>query len=212
MIEVIGFDADEEALVRQMHQRFLADGYRLGELDRIEKRDMPGYNGLVEPHLPAGGQRLRSILYLSLPVAFTIAHELAHVHDIAVRHAETRLHLAAGQPTHWHMAHRLSSEYYANRTATRFCTDEEIFPAFQNDRIGMIAAAIKDQWHDCLINYAMLLGIFHGLGRLDVEPLELLPDAQQDRLPDAVIRGMGAFRRDADGFFRTYGEEAAPAA
>jgi hypothetical protein len=211
MIEVVGFDDGEEALVRLLHGRFLADGFRLGELDRIEKRAMPGYNGLVEPYLPEGGQRLRTTLYLALPMAFTIAHELAHVADIAVRHDETRIHIAANEPDHWHLAHRLSSEYYANRVATGFCTDEEIFPAFQNDRIGMIGAAIKAEWHNFLINYAMLLGIFHGLGRLDIEPLELLPDQHHDGLPKAVIRGMAAFRREADCFFQSYGQDAIPA-
>ncbi|MBC7908007.1 MAG: hypothetical protein H7Y60_14860, partial [Rhodospirillaceae bacterium] len=137
--------------------------------------------------------------------------ELAHVADIAVRQQETKDHISASMPDTWHLAHRLSSEYYANRVATGYCTDGEIFPAFQNDRIGMIAAAIKDEWADFLINYAMLLGIFHGLGRLDIEPLELLPDSQTDRLPDPVIRGMSAFRRQADEFFRNYGEALVPA-
>lgn len=209
MVEVIGFDSDEEVLVRRLHGRFLAEGYRLDELDRIEKRQMDGYNGLVEPHLPQGAARLRSTLYLALPVPFTIVHELAHVADIAVRQQETKDHISASMPDNWHLAHRLSSEYYANRIATGFCTDGEIFPAFQNDRIGMIAAAIKDEWANFLINYSMLLGIFHGLGRLDIEPLELLPDAHTDRLPDPVIRGMSAFRRQADDFFRNYGKQPA---
>lgn len=211
MVEVVGFAPDEEALVRRLHGRFLADGYRLSELDRIEKREMDGYNGLVEPALPDGASRLRSTLYLAHPVPFTIAHELAHVADIAVRQQETKDHIGAAMPDAWHLAHRLSSEYYANRIATCYCTDGEIFPAFQNDRIGMIAAAIKDHWADFLINYAMLLGIFHGLGRIDIEPLELLPDSQTDRLPEAVIHGMAVFRNQADGFFQSYGEEAVPA-
>ncbi|MBC7953768.1 MAG: hypothetical protein H7Z12_18370 [Rhodospirillaceae bacterium] len=207
MVEVNGFDLDEEALVRSLYRRFLAEGYEMHELDRIEKREMAGYNGLVEPHLPHGASRLRSTLYLALPVPFTIVHELAHVADIAVRQQETKDHISASMPDTWHLAHRLSSEYYANRIATGFCSDEEIFPAFQNDRIGMIAAAIKDEWANFLINYSMLLGIFHGLGRLDIEPLELLPDAHTDRLPDPVIRGMSAFRNQADDFFRSYGKE-----
>lgn len=203
-IEVNGFLPEEEALVRHLHGRMRDEGFALGELQRIEKRDMPGYNGLVEPVLPDGETRLRTTLYLALAAPFTIAHELAHVSDIAIRHDETLDHLAAAMPTHWHMGHRMTSEYYANRVASLFCGDDEIFPAFQNDRLGMILAARAGQWADMLINYAMLLGIFHGLDRQDVEPLELLPDSDTARMPETAARGMAAFRREADPFYRSY--------
>lgn len=207
MVDVVGFEPDEEAQVRRLHACFLAEGFHLAELERIEKREMAGLNGLVEPRLDGRKKRLKTILYLALPVPFTIAHELAHVADIAVRQQETKEHLAAARPKSWHLAHRLSSEYYANRIATHYCTDPEIFPAFQNDRIGMIAAAKRGDWAHVLINYAMLLGIFHGLERLDVEPLELLPDPYTDRLPDRVVDAIATFRNEADAFFQSHGED-----
>lgn len=201
-IEVTGFPPEEEALVRRLHARLTADGFALGELERIEKRAMPGYNGLVEPELPEGETRLRTTLYLSLAAPFTIAHELAHASDIAVRHDETLDHMGAAMPLPWHLGHRMTSEYYANRVASRYCSDDEIFPAFQNDRIGMVAAARDGDWAGVLINYALLLGIFHGLGRLDVEPLELMPDPEI--LPDSALSGTAGFRREADAFFSHY--------
>lgn len=200
MVAVIGFAPDEEAQVLRLHRRMAGDGLPLDGLARIEKRDMDGYNGLVEPIRRDG--RLDCVLYLALPAPFTIAHELAHVADIAARPEETAEHLDANSSTAWHLAHRLSSEYFANRIATRFCTDPEIFPAFQNDRIGLIKAARDGHWADVLINYAMLLGIFHGLDRLDIEPLELLPDPYLDTLPESVLDGMAGFRREADPFFQ----------
>jgi hypothetical protein len=209
MVDVTGFAPPDESLVRDYLARFADDGFQLGDLERISRADLPGFNGLVTPRLVPGRPRLVSVLELALPAAFTIAHELAHVADIAVRHAETLDHLAGRHPTHWHLAHRLSSEYYANRIACRFCGDEEIFPAFTNDRIGMVAAARKGDWAHVLINYAMLLGIFHGLGREDVEPLELLPAA--DDLPEEVLRGIGGFRNNAAAFFAEYGRLPEPA-
>ncbi|MCR6630626.1 MAG: hypothetical protein NVV74_11570 [Magnetospirillum sp.] len=204
MVAVLGFGPEEEAVVRRLFRRMAEDGYPLDELARIEKRAMEGYNGLVEPALPQGGGRLRCVLYLSLAAPFTVAHELAHVADIAVRHDETLEHLDAGMSKAWHLAHRMSSEYFANRVATRYCEDPEIFPAFQNDRLGMIKAARDRDWAGVLINYAMLLGIFHGLDRLDIEPLELLPDAYLDTLPESVLDGMAGFRNEADAFFQAY--------
>jgi hypothetical protein len=204
MVAVIGFEPEDKAAVGRLYGRMAADGLPLAELSRIEYRPMDGYNGLVEPVLPHGGDRLHCVLYLAQPLPFTIAHELAHVADIATRHDETLEHLAAGQSNAWHLAHRMTSEYFANRVATRYCTDPEIFPAFQNDRLGLIGAARDGDWVGVLINYAMLLGIFHGLGRLDIEPLELLPDAYLDALPPSVIDGMAVFRGDADPFFQDY--------
>lgn len=203
MVEVTGFAAPEEALVRDTLERFADDGFQLADLERIVKADLPGYNGLVTPRAVPGRPRLVTVLELALPVAFTVAHELAHVSDIAVRQAETVDHIAARHPKNWHMAHRMTSEYYANRIASRYCSDDEIFPAFQNDRIGMVVAARAADWANLLINYALLLGIFHGLGREDVEPLELLPST--DDLPDIVVRGISAFRRSAPAFFAEYG-------
>lgn len=202
MVAVSGLTAQDEETLRRLVSRMRADGLPLDGLARVEWRAMDGYNGLVEPARLDESDRLHCVLYLATGAAFTMAHELAHVADIALRHDETVEHLSGAMSHAWHMAHRMSSEYFANRTATRYCVDEEIFPAFQNDRAGLVKGVRAGQWADALINYAMLLGIFHGLGRLDVEPLELLPDADLDRLPQAVLEGMAGFRNEADRFFQ----------
>ena len=202
MVAVIGLTTGDEATLRRLMARMRADGLPLDGLARVEWRAMDGYNGLVEPARLDERDRLHCVLYLATGAPFTIAHELAHVADIALRHDETVEHLSGEMSHAWHMAHRMSSEYFANRTATRYCGDEDIFPAFQNDRVGLIKGVRDGQWADALINYAMLLGIFHGLHRLDVEPLELLPDADLDRLPQAVLDGMAGFRNEADRFFQ----------
>lgn len=201
MVAVIGLTTQDEATLRRLMARMRADGLPLDGLARVEWRAMEGYNGLVEPARLDEGDRLHCVLSLATGAPFTIAHELAHVADIALRHDETVEHLGGAMSHAWHMAHRMSSEYFANRTATRYCTDEEIFPAFQNDRVGLVKGVRAGNWADVLINYAMLLGIFHGLNRLDVEPLELLPDADLDLLPPAVLDGMAGFRNEADRFF-----------
>lgn len=201
MVAVIGLTEGDAAILRRLMARMSADGLPLDGLARVEWRVMKGYNGLVEPARLDDRDRLHCVLYLATAAPFTIAHELAHVADIALRHDETLTHLEGEMSHAWHLAHRLSSEYFANRIATRYCVDEEIFPAFQNDRVGLVKAVRAGLWADALINYAMLLGIFHGLGRLDVEPLELLPDADLDRLTPAVLEGMAGFRNEADAFF-----------
>lgn len=202
MVAVIGLTAEDEATLRRLMGCMRADGLALDGLVRVEWRQMKGYNGLVEPARLDESDCLHCVLYLATGAPFTIAHELAHVADIAVRHDETVDHLGGGMSHAWHMAHRMSSEYFANRTATRYCADADIFPAFQNDRVGLVKGVRNGQWAEVLINYAMLLGIFHGLGRLDVEPLELVPDADLDRLPPAVVDGMAGFRNEADAFFQ----------
>lgn len=202
MVAVIGLTATDEATLRRLMARMAADGLPLDGLARVEWRAMEGYNGLVEPARLDDTDRLRCVLTLATEAPFTMAHELAHVADIALRHDDTVKHLSGTLSHAWHMAHRMSSEYFANRTATRYCSDPEIFPAFQNDRLGLIKGVRAGQWADALINYAMLLGIFHGLDRLDVEPLELLPDADLDLLPQAVLDGMAGFRNEADAFFQ----------
>lgn len=203
MVAVSGLADEDEAVLRRLIARMRADGLPLEGLARVEWRRMEGYNGLVEPARLDESDRLHCVLYLATAAPFTIAHELAHVADIALRHEETVDHLSGAMSKAWHMAHRMTSEYFANRVATRYCTDPEIFPAFQNDRLGLILGARTGQWADVLINYAMLLGIFHGLDRMDVEPLELLPDGLLDGLPEAVLEGMAGFRNEADSFFQT---------
>lgn len=201
MVTVIGLADGDEAVLRRLMARMSADGLPLDGLARVEWRAMDGYNGLVEPARLNEADRLHCVLYLATGAPFTIAHELAHVADIALRHDETLTHLGGDMSHAWHLAHRMSSEYFANRVATRYCDDADIFPAFQNDRVGMVKGVRAGLWADALINYAMLLGIFHGLGRLDVEPLELLPDADLDLLTPAVLEGMAGFRNEADTFF-----------
>ncbi|HLO77458.1 MAG TPA: hypothetical protein VK196_13465 [Magnetospirillum sp.] len=202
MVAVIGLTQGDEAVLRGLYRRMADDGLPLDGLARVEWRRMDGYNGLVKPARLDDSDRLHCVLYLATAAPFTIAHELAHVADIALRHDETLEHLSGTMSKAWHLAHRMSSEYFANRVATRYCVDAEIFPAFQNDRMGLIKGARDGAWADVLINYAMLLGIFHGLDRLDVEPLELLPDQYLDGLPDSVLDGMAGFRNEADQFFR----------
>lgn len=202
MVAVIGLAEDDAAVLRRLMARMTADGLPLDGLARVEWRAMDGYNGLVEPARLDEADRLHCVLYLATGAPFTIAHELAHVADIALRHDETVAHLGGEMSHAWHMAHRMTSEYFANRIATRYCVDAEIFPAFQNDRLGLVMGCRAGRWADVLINYAMLLGIFHGLDRLDVEPLELLPDSDLDRLTPAVLEGMAGFRNEADTFFR----------
>lgn len=202
MVAVIGLTTQDEATLRRLIARMQADGLPLDGLARVEWRAMEGYNGLVEPARLDESDRLHCVLSLATGAPFTIAHELAHVADIALRHDETVEHLSGAMSHAWHMAHRMSSEYFANRTATRYCTDEEIFPAFQNDRVGLVKGVRAANWADALVNYAMLLGIFHGLDRLDVEPLELLPETDLDLLPPAVLDGMAGFRNEADRFFQ----------
>lgn len=202
MVAVIGLTEADEAVLRSLMRRMVADGLPLDGLARVEWRAMDEYNGLVEPARLDERDRLHCVLYLATNAPFTIAHELAHVVDIALRHDETLDHLGGAMPHAWHLAHRMSSEYFANRIATAYCVDPEIFPAFQNDRLGLIKGAREAQWADLLINYAMLLGIFHGLERQDVEPLELLPDTYLETLPEAVLDGMAGFRREADALFR----------
>lgn len=201
MVTISGFAAEEERLIRALADRFAADGFRLGRLDRIERADLPGYYGLVTPTPDAAG-RLRCLMQLAAPHPFTIVHELAHVSDIETRHEATRLHMAAGQPIHWHLAHRMTSEYYANRVACAYCDEEAVFAAFKNDRLGLVASVPRADWAGLLIHYALLLGLFHGLGREDVEPLELLPDPAP--IPDSALQGIVGFRREIGAFFRDY--------
>ncbi|CAA7626450.1 hypothetical protein [Magnetospirillum sp. UT-4] len=203
-VEVTGFAVPEEAEVRDFLARFADGGFRLDDLERVAKAVLPGYCGLVTPRAVAGRRRLVTVLELEGLQPFTLAHELAHVSDIAVRQGETRMHIAARRSKAWHLAHRMTSEYYANRVACRFCADDEaVFPAFQNDRIGLIAAARQSDWAHLLINYALLLGIFHGLGREDVEPLDFLPAGTS--LPPRILSAIHAFRADAPAFWADYG-------
>lgn len=197
MVDVVGFTNQEEAVIKGMMARFGADNHRLGELLAVAKADMPGYNGKVVPRI-VGEHHIEMTMLLSSCAPFTVAHELAHVSDIACRRQETKDNLSLAMPAGWHLAHRMSAEYYANRVACGYSSEAQIFEAFQNDHNGFAAAAHHRDWSSMLIHYALMLGIFHGLERMDMDPVRLL---RTTHLPDGVMRGLGHFRDQACAFF-----------
>ena len=207
MIEFIGFNRDEETLIKDFVGRFRADERRMCELSRVERFSLPGYLGRVVPAPSPCGLKLPTTVYLAACKPFTIAHELAHVSDIAVRRQETLDHMAERMPAPWHLAHRMSSEYYANRVACGYVSEDEVFSAFTGDLNGMRIAAKEDDWGSFLIYYALLLGIFHGLGRTDCDPVKPLEPAPY--IPEAVREGMNAFRADAVNFFTEFRDQLA---
>lgn len=203
MAHLVGFDAHEETLVTGLVAQFAADNFRMGELSRAEKRPMAGYHGLVEPVACSHTDRFSMTVLLSSLNPFTVAHELAHVSDISTRRDESRRHLSQGMSNGWHLAHRMSSEYYANRVACRYVDEHDIFLAFQGDCTGLRAGVAGNDWAGVMIHYALLLGIMHGMDRLDVDPLRLLGASLT--LPPAVQAGIDAFRQQAADFFDNYG-------
>jgi hypothetical protein len=208
MVQMLGFAPQEETLVTDMMARFEAGEYMIGELARVEKRDLPGYNGKVVPARVGASDRMEMTMLLSCLGPFTIAHELAHVSDISTRRREALDNLSMAMPSGWHLAHRMSAEYYANRVACDHAAEPEIFAAFQSDSAGFKVAAHQGDWAATLIHYALLLGIVHGMKRLDCDPLKLLGAAVP--LPQAVRDGIDGFRRESVPFFDGYG--AAPLA
>lgn len=202
MVHLVGFDAAEETLVTGMLAQFAADDYRMGELRRAEKRDLPGYNGKVVPVACERSDRFHMTMLLSSLNPFTVAHELAHVSDISTRRRESRDHLSLEMPNGWHLAHRMSSEYYANRVACGYADEHDVFLAFQNDHAGLRHGVAHGDWAGTLIHYALLLGIMHGMGRTDCDPRSLLGKVD---LPGMVRDGMDGFRAQASAFFAGYG-------
>lgn len=201
MVKVVGFTSHEEQVIEGMISRFGAANYRLDGLRHIAKSEMPGYNGKVIPARVGLGDRIEMTVYLSSCSPFTVAHELAHVADIGVRRKETLANLSHAMPTHWHLAHRMTSEYYANRVACHYADEPHIFEAFQSDMNGFKVAAFKNDWASFMIYYSLLLGIMHGMKRHDVEPLKLLRDVH---LPESVIRGIEGFKHQAAEFFDSH--------
>lgn len=199
MVELVNFTTEEHDLVTGLMAQFRQDSFRMCELSRVEKAELPGYNGKVEP--VRQGDRLDMTMYLACTNPFTIAHELAHVSDISVRRQETFDNLSLEMPAAWHLAHRMSSEYYANRVACEYSHESDIFAAFQNDANGLRIGAHQGDWASAMIHYALLLGIFHGMGRTDCDPLKLLPKVE---VPDMVSRGLDRFKTDAASFFAGY--------
>lgn len=210
MVKLLGFENHEEVTVTQMIAQFTSDNYALAELRRVEKLDLPGYNGKVVPTRIGMSDRFEMTMILSCLSPFTIAHELAHVSDISTRRQETMDNLSLEMPMGWHLAHRMSSEYYANRIACDYAEEHHIFEAFQNDMTGLKVSVLDGEWASTLIHYALLLGIMHGMKRMDCDPLKLL-DATIG-LPDIVMSGIESFRHQSEVFFDGYQAPLAQAA
>lgn len=205
MVQLVGFDASEETLVTGMVTQFATDDFRMEELRLAEKCSLPGYHGKVVPVPCDRSDRFHLTMLLSSLNPFTVAHELAHVSDISTRRQESREHLSLEKSNGWHLAHRMSSEYYANRVACRYVDEHDIFLAFQGDCTGLRHAVAGGDWAATLIHYALLLGIMHGMDRMECDPLKLLGAAI--RLPKAVEDGIDGFRHQAAAFFDGYGDD-----
>ncbi len=202
MVQILGFDAMEEHSIRQLMAQFHAGEHHLGELMAIEKAHLPGYDGKVVPRRTGSGDGLEMTMYLSSCRPFTIAHELAHVSDIAVRRRESLANLTCEMPSHWHLAYKMSSEYYANRIACGYADGDDCFRAFRSDAAGLLSTAGEKDWGSFLVYYALLLGVLHGIGRMELDPLKMVrPKAH---IPVRVLKGMAHFRRQAEDFFDGY--------
>lgn len=210
MVKLVGFDTHEETLVTGLVAQFVADDFRMAELKIAEKREMPGYHGKVVPVACHASDSFHMTMLLSSLNPFTVAHELAHVSDISTRRQESREHLSLEMSNGWHLAHRMSSEYYANRIACRYVDEHDIFLAFQGDCAGLRQSMAGNDWAGVLIHYALLLGIMHGMERLDCDPLRLLGAAAT--LPPAVQDGIDHFRGQAIAFFDGYDDRSILAA
>ncbi|MDA8231360.1 MAG: hypothetical protein M0006_08475 [Magnetospirillum sp.] len=198
-MKMIGFDFGEQDVIRGMIDRFSADGHQLDELTCIRKAEMPGYNGKVVPRPAPDGDGFAVTMYLSCCAPFTVAHELAHIADIRARRQETRDHLSWRMPNHWHLAHRMSSEYTANRLACAYVDEAGVFAAFRSDHVGLLTAIRNRDWASLLVYYALILGLFHGLGRYDSDPARLIPPGEE--LADGVLAGMRRFGTEASSLF-----------
>ena len=204
MVELSGFSQSEETLVGQLIGRFTEEGFRLTGLSKVEKADRPGYDGVVIPRL--AGKDLEEIemdMMVSSCNPFTIAHELAHVSDIATRQADSRANIHHAMPAQWHLAYKMSSEYYANRVACGFAHGDDIFRAFKSDAAGMLGAAMRKDWGNFLIYYSLMLGILHGIDRMDCEPLRMF--VPKSAIPVRVVKGMAGFKKQSVDFFDGYG-------
>lgn len=202
MVKVVGFNRQEQDVIHAMMERFDANNHRLSELTHIAKADMPGYNGKVIPKFVGTSERFDMTMYLASCGPFTLAHELAHVTDITVRRQETLANITYAMPAHWHLAHRMTSEYYANRVACAYSGEPHIFEAFQSDSNGMKKAVLEKDWASFLIYYSLLLGIMHGMDRMEIDPIKLLNAAHV--LPDSVLAGIDNFKRQAIDFFDSH--------
>ena len=57
----------------------------------------------------------------------------------------------------------------------------------------------RRDWGNALVSYALLLGLLHGAGRRELDPLKMIP--RRDPLPVRALKGMADFRRRSEGFF-----------
>jgi hypothetical protein len=195
-LDLLGFTRDQEDQLRGLLARFRASGLPVGALRAIEFADMPGYEGRVFVREEDGEVQM----VLSTCAPFTVAHELAHVADIALRWDETLEHLGCGRSVQWHLAHRMTSEYYANRTACRFVPRTETLHPLAADIAGLIDAAHQRNWSAFLIHHALVTGILHGMGRESIPLAELGLD---DSMPSGVLRAFDDFPQQARAFFET---------
>jgi hypothetical protein len=202
MVPVVGFDHQEESNIRHLVKRFAEGDFHLSQLQRIEKAELPGYDGKVVPSLRQGC--METTMFLASYDRFTVAHELAHVSDIAVRRQDSLDNLSCSMPPHWHLAYKMSSEYYANRVASGFADGDDCFRAFRSDAAGLMDAAANKEWGSFLVYYALLLGILHGIGKPEIDPLAML--GVKTPLPARVMKGMTNFARHAVHFFEGYGD------
>lgn len=200
MVAMVGFTEQEEQAVRAMMERFRLRGFRLGDLKRVEKADLPGYDGKVIPEAVAGDMHVT--MYLSSCAPFTVAHELAHVSDISVRRRDSLDNLTCKMPGHWHLAYKMSSEYYANRIACGHAEGDDCFAAFKSDAAGLLASERAEDWGTFLVYYALMLGTLHGIGRMDLEPVQMV--APKSCMPPRVRKGMASFQRQSLHFFDGY--------
>lgn len=203
MVKVIGFDAAQESSIRDMVDRFRGDGFQLEELVKIKKADLPGYEGKVVPKRIGGRDKLRMSMYLANTGPFTVAHELAHVSDISVRRSDSMDNLSCSKPGSWHLAYKMFSEYYANRVACDYASEADIVTAFRSDLRGWLIAIARKDWASFLYYHALILGVLHGTGRHDSEPLRLFAP-KSSFVPARIIRGMVSFRSQAPGFYESY--------
>lgn len=203
MVKVVGFSVQEENSIREMTHRFRSDGFKLDELVKIKRADLPGYEGKVIPRRIGSKDKLRMDMFLATTNPFTVAHELAHVSDISVRRSDSMDNLTCSMPGSWHLAYKMFSEYYANRVACEYASEANIVAAFRSDLRGWLIAIANKDWANYLYYYSLVLGILHGTGRHDAEPLRIFAP-KSSFVPARIVKGMVSFRTQAPGFYDTY--------
>lgn len=188
MPPILGFSTDQAQQITQMVQKLRDQGFDLSPLAVIHYQPMADYHGLVEPEFAKGMIQARVLISSFKP--FTLAHELAHVADMALRPIETKKQIGLKESDHWHLAHRMSSEYLANHIASQCVDEADSLDAFKGDYRGLIHAYENQDWAMFCVNYALVLGLFHGLGRFDCDPAANLdlPASLKEILEDFAIQ------------------------